>query len=240
MSSIYRVSTNKTPDTLYVKTNATMGTGSKGSILVDNGTDVIQYPPGTNAYIVTMDSSTPSGINYLPYSVISSNIMVPVIGGITVVLPASGTTTVYSQFNVRPAMQSRGTLDYYNIPFNCTIHAIELIILPNVSNFIWPTFANNTKYFAFSMGYESGGVFTQFSPNANPHFTVSQAITPIAGVPNFNRSATYSVVRYVPGDYGITWTVTAGMNISLSLLNTVTGSGTYYITPTIYVKGSFT
>lgn len=235
--SLYKVDTHRTPDTLSINTLATMGTGTKGSLLVDNGTDVIQQAVGTDAYIVTLDSGAPTGVSYQPYQIITNDIYIPLVGGITSAGVVGGSSTAYSEFNVRTAMNSRTSIDYYSVPYTCTIHAIELIILPNAGNFAWPSLTT-TRYYECSMGYENAGVFTLFPSTTNPHFTIGPASPPIVGVTNFNRSGLFSVVRFVPANNGWTWNVTPGMHITLRCVN-IANTSTIYITPTIYVKGSF-
>lgn len=240
MSSIFDIEKHQTNDTLQIKTNAKMGTGAKGSLLVDNGTDVIQQAAGTNAYIVTLDSTTSTGIAYKQYSVVSSNIIVPVVGGIT----CSGTNLRYSQFNVNTAMNSPSSIDYYNVPYDCSIESIELFVIPNPTGFNWPITIFASSYIRFQMGYESGGTFTPFLPNA-VHFTIGGATAPIVGVPNINRGPFSGIqfrpVRFTPASASYTWNVTAGTNITLACqpASNMNGANDFVMMSIIRIKGSF-
>ena len=159
----------------------------------------------------------------------TSYLKLPVQGGIT----TASSSTRYSNFNIKIARSSPTLIDFFSCPYNGTISSIDLIIIPSGTAFAWPTFGAG-QYFAFRMGYETAGAFTQFAPTTNPHFTVGNATVPIAGVTHFNRSGLFNVVRYVPTS---TWTVAPGTNITLQQVS-VGAVSPVFILVMIYVQGS--
>ena len=56
-ASTYNVDSHTTNDTLQITSLATLPTGNKGNILVDNGNVVVQKSVGPDGYILAYDTT---------------------------------------------------------------------------------------------------------------------------------------------------------------------------------------
>lgn len=221
-----KINSHTTYDTLHVTTNDVMAYGGKGDILVDDGTDVIQKPVGADTYVLTYDDTQPANLSYKPY-LSTINLRLAIQGGIT----TADNATRYSGFNVRIARSYSNVIDFYTVPYDVVIESIELIPLPSGNVFSWSSFTN-VNYHQYTMGYETAGAFTQFNPPGT-HFTVGNAVAPLAGVTHYNRSGLFNTVRYTPPS---PWAVLAGNKITLKQF-TVGTPGVMYIIVMLYLKG---